>query len=104
MFLGYYGNPCAIWLGMVTALCPVAIYQLMTLEVDGQLGSELTTLVCCLVILTRAPNKKLFLALALVIVALINIKMTSAIFVAVLGQRFCFCFILSSLATLAHAP
>jgi len=80
-----------IFWSVLFVLNPVAIYQLFTKYIDGQLGA-LVGVIVALFLLRNVPRKRSwYVALGCVLILLFNIKLTGALFAAILiGGFLCF--------------
>jgi hypothetical protein len=69
---------------LVYTLNPVALYQLFTKYIDGQLGALVSVTVALLLIRSERRDRTWYAVLGAVVILLINIKLTGAIFAAIL--------------------
>jgi hypothetical protein len=74
----------AILFAFVVAANPVSLYQAMTAYNDGLMASQITCAVALAVIAARTRDKTSVSALVLLLPYIINLKFTSAVYVAVL--------------------
>jgi hypothetical protein len=75
-------------LALTAALNPVALYQLPSFFVDGQLASLSALLILLSLDYLRRPRPQTLLLLALCVVLLVNIKFTGLVYAAVIGSAF----------------
>lgn len=79
------------WVFLLSALMafnPVSITQMFTFYVDGLLSSALVITICLFILLYRQPSRVLMVTLASTIIITVNIKLSGAIYAAVLGASY----------------
>jgi hypothetical protein len=75
----------ALSLALLLALNPISVVQAFTFYVDGQLAALFTCLVALLVIYYRRPGAVALAGLALAGALSINVKLTGALYLAIIG-------------------
>jgi hypothetical protein len=79
-------RPLALWIAVLLALNPVALYQALGFYVDGQLASALLALLALLVLGTlRSASPLDLLATTACLVYLSNLKFTGLVYAALIG-------------------
>ncbi|MBI1277783.1 MAG: hypothetical protein GC179_06610 [Anaerolineaceae bacterium] len=82
-----------VLLSLLVVFNPVSIYQLFTFYVDGLMSSILVIVVSLFILMYRQPSRVLMVTLASAIVIMVNIKLTGAIYAAILGAIYSLWFI-----------
>ena len=67
---------------------PVSKYQMHSYYVDGQLSSLLASAVALLILIDRRADRVLMIVLALVVALTINVKLTGALYIAIIGSGY----------------
>jgi len=75
----------ALFLGFLISMNPVSICQSITYEVDGQLASAITCLLCLILLLSKRVDIIVLVSLISTIIVLINIKFTGLIYALILS-------------------
>lgn len=78
----------ALIISLLVAFNPVSSYQMFTNYVDGQLASLLGIAVGLLILIDRSGDRVLMALLALVVILTINVKLTGALYMAIVGAGY----------------
>lgn len=85
------GNISRRWillLSVTVAFNPVSTYQMHSYYVDGQLCSLLASAVALMILIDRRGDGALMVVLAMVVALTINVKLTGALYIAVMGSGY----------------
>lgn len=81
-------RPWAVLLSVLVTFNPVNLSQLFTFYVDGLMSSVLVIIVSLFILLYRQPSRLAMLTVASAIVIIVNIKLTGAIYAAIIGVSY----------------
>jgi hypothetical protein len=70
---------------LLIAFNPVSVCQVFTYYIDGQLSSLLAITVGLLILVYRRPDRLLMVVLTVVVILMINVKLTGALYVSILA-------------------
>jgi hypothetical protein len=76
---------CILALSLLMAFNPVSTYQMFTYYVDGQLSSLLVIAAALFILLDARPDRVLMVTLALVVILAMNVKLTGALYIAIMA-------------------
>jgi hypothetical protein len=77
-----------VLLSVLAACNPVSLCQLFTFYVDGLMASLWVIIVCLFILIYRQPSRLLLFTAASAIIIIVNIKLTGAIYAAILGVSY----------------
>jgi hypothetical protein len=77
-----------LWLSLLMAINPVSASQMFTYYVDGQLSSLLVIATGLFILMDRRPDRILTVALAMVVILTINVKLTGALYIAIMAAGY----------------
>lgn len=97
--LSTVGNLTRAWILVLSATIafnPVSTYQMHSYYVDGQLSSLLASTVALMILIDRRGDRVLMALLALVVALTINVKLTGALYVAIIGSGYLLWYVIAA--------